>query len=181
MTPRCSPIDNCLTWEREKEEILTLHSSQPEPVAGNSTTYVNFDSFSLSHVRQLSMDCTWRSWIQVFPKFMVLKSSSKLSKTSKCKYFHLFLLLYYFFNCYAILMWGQEYMTCLVIHQTKPTSVEIHHAKGLWDWSTYKGATRGVKMEGNFWTHCMRVPLEPSETREFGVKISSRLVHVGQS
>ena len=40
--PRCSPIDNCPTWEGENEEKLTLNTSQAEPVAANSTAYSQF-------------------------------------------------------------------------------------------------------------------------------------------
>ena len=71
-TPRCSPIANCLTWERENEEKLTLNISQAEPVAADSTAYNQF-LFILTLSRD-QLGCTWGSWIKVFPKFMVSKS-----------------------------------------------------------------------------------------------------------
>ena len=61
-----------------------------------------------------------------------------------------------FFKRYAMLMLGQEYMACIVIHQTKPKCVVVQHAKGFQDWSTYKADTRDVKIERNFWTHCIK-------------------------
>ena len=64
--------------------------------------------------------------------------------------FHLFLLLLHFFKCYAMLMWCQEHMTYIVIHQTKPIGVVVQHAKGLHDWSTYKGDNRHLKRSTNF-------------------------------
>ena len=57
-------------------------------------------------------------------------------------------------------------MACLVIHQTKPTYVGIHHAKGLWDRSTYKGDTWHICFGTNFWTHCIsRPPAFPMKMR----------------
>ena len=49
----------------------------------------------------------------------------------------------------------QQYMTCLVIHQTKPIDVGVQHAKGFWDWSTYRADTSHLKIHTNFWTHCI--------------------------
>ena len=66
-----------------------------------------------------------------------------------------FLLLQNFFKRYAMLMLGHEYIACIVIHQTKPKCVVVQHAKGFQDWSTYKADTRHVKIERNFWTHCI--------------------------
>ena len=45
-----------------------------------------------------------------------------------------FLLLQNFFKCYAMLMLSQEYMACIVVHQTKPKCVVVQHAKGFQDW-----------------------------------------------
>ena len=61
--PRCSPIDNCLTWGRENEEKLTLNTSQAEPVAANSKAQmISLHSpFLMSGSYQ--WDCTWGSWI----------------------------------------------------------------------------------------------------------------------
>ena len=65
-----------------------------------------------------------------------------------------FFFLQKFFKLYAILTRYQEYITWLVIHQTKPEFVGIHHAKGLRDRSTYKGETRHIKIYTNFWIPC---------------------------
>ena len=81
--------------------------------------------------------------------------SINISKKPLCQNFHLFFFLQNFFKLYAILTRCQEYITWLVIHQTKPEFVGIHHAKGLRDQSTYKGETRHLKIYTNFWTHCM--------------------------
>ena len=80
--------------------------------------------------------------------------SINISKKPLCQNFHLFFFLQNFFKLYAILTRCQEYITWLVIHQTKPEFVGIHHAKGLRDRSTYKGETRHLKIYTNFWTHC---------------------------
>ena len=80
--------------------------------------------------------------------------SINISKKPLCQNFHLFFFLQNFFKLYAILTRCQEYITWLVIHQTKPEFVGIHHAKGLRDRSTYKGETRHLKIYTNFWTPC---------------------------
>ena len=47
------------------------------------------------------------------------------------------------------------YLTCIVIQQTKPTSMGIHHVKGFWDTLTYKTYTSYLKIGMNFWTPCI--------------------------
>ena len=91
---------------------------------------------------------------QSFSHIQGVPESIEILRNPNCQNFHLFFFLQNLFNCYAVLTHGQEYMTCLVIHQTKPECVGIHHAKGLWDWSKYKGDTRYLKCHTNFWTHC---------------------------
>ena len=83
--------------------------------------------------------------------------SINISKKPLCQNFHLFFFLQNFFKLYAILTRCQEYITWLVIHQTKPEFVGIHHAKGLRDRSTYKGETRHLKIYTNFWTPCRSI------------------------
>ena len=54
------------------------------------------------------------------------------------------------------------YLTCIVIHQTKPTSMGIHHVKGFEDTLTYKTYTRCLKCGTNFWTPCSTAVTERS-------------------
>ena len=42
MTPKRSSIDNCLPWEKENEEKMTLNTSQAEQAAANSIAYGQF-------------------------------------------------------------------------------------------------------------------------------------------
>ena len=42
MTPKFSSIDNCLPWEKENEEKMTLNTSQAEQAAANSIAYGQF-------------------------------------------------------------------------------------------------------------------------------------------
>ena len=86
------------------------------------------------------------SWCSRVPKHF--------SKKPNCQDFHLFSSFQISSNCYAMLMCCQKYMTCLVIHQTKPIDVGVHYAKGFWDWSTYRADTSHLKIHTNFWTHC---------------------------
>ena len=53
--------------------------------------------------------------------------------------------------------WVIIYLTCIVIHHTKPMSVGIHHAKGFWDMLIYKTYTRCLKSYTNFWTPCSTI------------------------
>ena len=41
-----------------------------------------------------------------------------------------------------------------MIHQNKSTSMDIHHAKGFQDPSTYSRYIRGITIVTNFWTPC---------------------------
>ena len=122
-----------------------------------ATTESNFSPFSLSHVRQISMGVHLRMMNESFFSIHGVPESINISKKPLCQNFHLFFFLQNFFNLYAILTRCQEYITWLVIHQTKPEFVGIHHAKELRDRSTYKGETRHLKIYTNFWTPCIRV------------------------
>ena len=115
----------------------------------------NFSPFSLSHVRQISMGVHLRMMNESFFSIHGVPESINISKKPLCQNFHLFFFLQNVFKLYATLTRCQEYITWLVIHQTKPEFVGIHHAKGLRDRSTYKGETRHLKIYTNFWTHCM--------------------------
>ena len=48
-----------------------------------------------------------------------------------------------------------QHLPSLHMHFIKPDHVGIQHAKGFWDWSTYRADTRHLKIHTNFWTHCM--------------------------
>ena len=119
-----------------------------------ATAESNFSPFSLSHVRQISMGVHLRMMNESFFSIHGVPESINISKKPLCQNFHLFFFLQNFFKLYAILTRCQEYITWLVIHQTKPEFVGIHHAKGLRDRSTYKGETRHLKIYTNFWTPC---------------------------
>ena len=73
-TPRCSPIDICPTWERENEEKLTIKTSQAASCSQQQST-VNFSSFSLSHVRKLSMGLHLGVVNRTFPKILGVQES----------------------------------------------------------------------------------------------------------
>ena len=61
--------------------------------------------------------------------------------------------------------WVIIYLTCIVIHHTKPMSVGIHHAKGFWDMLIYKTYTRCLKSYTNFWTPCSTTSALPRSDR----------------
>ena len=129
---------------------MTLNTSQAEQAAANSI-FLLILPLSCQAVINGTASGTVN---QNFPKRSGVQESRITFKKSKMSKFSPFFLLQNFLNSYAILMWGQESMACNVIHQTKPKCVGIHHAKGLQDWSTYKGDNRHLKRSTNFWTPC---------------------------
>ena len=53
--------------------------------------------------------------------------------------------------CHAHVVSGAHDMHC---HKTKPNGVVAQHTKGLLDWSKYKGDSRHLQSDTNFWTNC---------------------------
>ena len=54
----------------------------------------------------------------------------------------------------------------------------VQHAKGFQDWSTYKADTRHVKIERNFWTHCITIGLEMITMDDLALKLEDKLAGV---
>ena len=75
----------------------------------------------------------------------------KWLKMPTCRVFFCFKI---FLSVKPLFCWVIIYLTCIDMHQTKPTSMGIHHVKGFWDTLTYKTYTRCLKCGTNFWTPC---------------------------
>ena len=132
--------------------LTPVRQSQLQPTA---QLYVNLSPFSLWLMPwSFQWDCTSGKWMKVFFSIHGVQESIKILKNPYLSKIWPFLLLQNVFKRYAMFMLSQEYMACIVIHQTKPKCVVVQHAKWFQDWSTFKADTRHVKIERNFWTHC---------------------------
>ena len=93
-----------------------------------------------------------------------------------------FFLLQNFFLSHAVFRRVQKCITFDVTHHTKPECVGIYHAKGLQDWSTFKGDTRHLKKCTNFWTHCIYEEARYPRSAFFGGStiLREQLQHLSQ-
>ena len=97
----------------------------------------------------------------------------KWLKMPTCRVFFCFKI---FLSVKPLFCWVIIYLTCIDMHQTKPTSMGIHHVKGFWDTLTYKTYTRCLKCGTNFWTPCSRSGCIPIsiELTELSTQVKSK-------
>ena len=48
-----------------------------------------------------------------------------------------------------------SHMSCIIIHQNKPTRIDIHHVKGFHDWPTQSREKGFPKIAPDAGTHCI--------------------------
>ena len=99
----------------------------------------------------------WSNWIvslKSSPCFWMLE----LKKAElRCLILHCFFCFKIFLSVKPLFCGVIIYLTCIVIHQTKPKSMGIHHAKEFLDTLTYKTYTKCLKSHTNFWTPCINM------------------------
>ena len=95
----------------------------------------------------------------------------------RCWIFHCFFCFKIFLSVKPLFCGVIIYLACIVIHQTKPTSMGIHDIKGFWDTLTYKTYTGCLKCGTNFWTPCRKY--EDSKRSRLGREKSSIAISKG--
>ena len=102
-------------------------------------------------------DCLERQW-DMSRSFFQPPWSPRLHlrwfKKPRCQMFTWFYCFKITFEVMPLLSRVNVDIICIVIHETKPTSMAIHHVGAFWDTLTYQAYTSCLKCGTNFWTPC---------------------------